>query len=231
MKEMESDRIDKEKESWMCFLVPSIGKPTLPRALHSIRNQNRDGWHSLIVFDGEGKQIPEEFKNDARFTFINAPYTKSAGLTRNYGMRHIKEEWVAFLDDDDRVREDYCQRLEEEIQAFPEVKTVIWRILHHRDIVPDPGSKDFKCGRVGIAFAIHHSVFENYGLSFCNQYAEDFKLLRDIRSRNLPMLISPYVLYTVRCINFDRLQHKNYEETDSNRARINEGATPQNLSS
>ena len=223
--------MNEEKEPWMCFLVPSVGRKALSRALNSIRNQNRDGWRALVVFDGEGKNIPEEFKDDARFTFINAPYTKSAGLTRNYGMRYIQEEWIAFLDDDDHLREDYCQRLEEEIQRFPEVKTVIWRILHQKDIVPDPNSSDFRIGRVGIAFAIHHTVFENYGLSFCNEYAEDFKLLRDIRSRKLPMVISPYVLYTVRHVSFDKLQHKNFEETEVNRVRINEDAIPQNLSS
>jgi glycosyltransferase involved in cell wall biosynthesis len=183
------------------------------------------------VFDGEGKQIPAEFKDDARFTFINAPRTGSAGLTRNYGMRHIKEEWVAFLDDDDHLRNDYCQRLEEEIQGFPEVKTVIWRILHQDAIVPDPESKNFICGRVGIASAIHHTIFEKYGISFCSEYAEDYFLLDYIRSQNFPMLISPYVLYAVRGVCFSQLEHRAYKETDSNRARINEGATPQNLSS
>lgn len=223
--------MEQNKEPWLCFLVPSVGRGTLPRALHSIRNQNRDGWRALIVFDGADKQIPQEFQNDPRFTFIHAPHTGSAGLTRNYGMRHIKEEWFAFLDDDDRVREDYCQRLEEEIQAFPEVKTVIWRILHPNDIVPDPQSKDFRCGRVGIAFAIHHTIFETYGLSFVTDYAEDFILLDTIRARKIPMLISPYVLYSVRNVNFDQLKHRSYEETDIHRARINEGQTPQNLSS
>ena len=223
--------LEGEPKPWLCFIVPSIGRPTLSRALHSIRNQNRDGWRALIVFDGAVKQVPQEFQEDTRFTFIHAPHTGSAGFTRNYGMRHIKEDWIAFLDDDDRVREDYCQRLEEEIQNFPEVKTVIWRILHPNDLVPDPQSKDFRCGRVGIAFAIHYTVFENYGLSFCNQYAEDFILLDRIRARKLPMLISPYVLYTTRDVNFELLNQRPYEEINIHRVRMNEGQTPQNLSS
>lgn len=203
------------------FIIPSVGRSNLSRALQCIQNQTLSNWTATVAFDGPQHNIPKGFENDKRITFIHAPPQKSAGFTRNYAMRHLQEPWVAFLDDDDKIRPDYIEKLKYEISLFPQVLTVIWRINYHNDIVPDAESKDFRIGRVGIAFAINYQIFKYYGLAFKNEYAEDFKLLNEIRNRKLPMVISPYVVYSIRDVDFNFKRH-HYEEIDENRARINE---------
>jgi glycosyltransferase involved in cell wall biosynthesis len=213
--------------TFVSFVISSVNRPTLGRTIQSIVNQNDDDWNIQVIFDGHQHQKQSSIPDHDKITYINAPQTHSAGFTRNYGMQINNAEWYAFVDDDDWLRQDYVQRLKEEISLFPDVKTVIWRIQHGDCIVPDPGTKNFRIGRVGIAFAIHRDVYHKYGLSFINQYAEDFYLLDAIRSRGLPMVISPYVLYIVRHnpINLERF---NFIENDEQRARINENSL-QNL--
>lgn len=216
-------------EQTICFIIPSIGRNNLSRALQSLQAQTDTSWEAIVVFDGMEHQPPNGFQDDLRINFINSPKKKSAGLTRNFAMHNLKHDWYAFLDDDDKVRKDYIEKLREEINRFPKTKTVIWRINYNKDIVPDAGSNDFRIGRVGIAFAIHRSVYHYYGIYFKNQYAEDFDMLDRIRKRGLPMVISPYVVYSVREVDFNFKRH-NYEEIEQNRAIINQDVVPGNLS-
>lgn len=215
-------------EQTICFIIPSIGREHLSRALRSLQKQTDTEWNAIVVYDGMNYKAPHGFEDDLRIQFENSPAKKSAGLTRNFAMQNLRYDWFAFLDDDDKVREDYVEKLREEINRFPEVKTVIWRINYNEDIVPDPGSMDFRIGRVGIAFAIHRSVYHYYGLYFKNQYAEDFDLLDRIRKRGLPMVISPYVVYAVREVDFN-FHRNNYEEVERNRAVINKDVLLGNL--
>lgn len=211
----------------VCFIIPSVGRTTLRDTLISIQKQTYSDWKAIVVMDGIQNKLTE-FKNDRRIQFIEAPKTNSAGFTRNFAMNYTRHEWIAFVDDDDQLREDYIERLQEEIQQFPEVKTVIWRIRHHKDLVPRAKTSIFKLGEVGIAFAIHKSIFFQYGITFVQEYAEDFIFLDTIRRRGLQMVLSPYVVYSVRNVGFDPTPFQ-YLETNENRSRINEGVLIQPL--
>jgi glycosyltransferase involved in cell wall biosynthesis len=36
----------------LTFIVPSIGRDTLPRTIKSLENQTNQDWNAIIVFDG-----------------------------------------------------------------------------------------------------------------------------------------------------------------------------------
>lgn len=85
--------------------------------LESLRNQTVDNIEIIIVNDGSADASPdiaEEYaKNDHRFRVIHQE-NQGLGAVRNKGIEAARGEFIAFIDSDDWIEPDYCERMLQE---------------------------------------------------------------------------------------------------------------------
>jgi glycosyltransferase involved in cell wall biosynthesis len=182
------------------FIVPTVGRDTLNVSLKSILQQTNSNWECIVIFDG----IPsQKIYNDPRITYLEVLKTgrrNNAGEVRNYGMQFVKTEWVAFLDDDDSISDDYVEKLILETESNPLIETFIFRMYQphlNTPLCPPKDDMNFYKARVGISFAMKKSLIDN-GYVFRPSDYEDFEMLDNLRRSNIKMMILPYVTYYVR---------------------------------
>jgi glycosyltransferase involved in cell wall biosynthesis len=163
-------------------------------------------WKAIIVFDGIE---PTMNVSDPRFQIIQSPKSDlsgkgGAGHVRNYGIHHATTEWVAFVDDDDAITQDYVERFLEESSIY-QCDLIIFRMVRVEInsnqyvfiMMPSPIEEDFCISEVGISFAVKKSVFDS-GFVFETGEYEDFYFLEKVRLHKFRMIISPYTLYVIR---------------------------------
>jgi glycosyltransferase involved in cell wall biosynthesis len=196
-----------EEDIKITFIIPTIGRPTLQNTLLSLINQTNPRWKAIVVLDGiEPDTTITEFTDNRIVTLQCSKLgegTNSAGNVRNYGIKHATTEWVAFVDDDDSIKNNYVDIFLNEILHY-DVDTIIFRMVIHPEepftILPNNNTDDFYACYVGISFALKKSIFDS-GIIFEPSGVEDFVFLNKIRENKYKMMISPYALYFVRNYN------------------------------
>lgn len=165
------------------FIIPSVERPTLQRAISSAR-----------------KQAPYLVGVDKDHI--------GAGPIRNDLIKQATTEWVSFLDDDDTVTEDYVQRLYEETKKHPEADVVIFREYfiqefmgneHGDDSYPDHfiwQAPVLHWGQVGIAFSVKRQVALDH--PFLEEVNEDFHFLERLDQQGYNIHFSKYMVYRAR---------------------------------
>ena len=178
------------------FIIPSKGRPTLSCTIESLKKQSRNNWKAIIIFDGINPTIIE---HDPRITIMiieKKGQLNYAAKVRNAGILKVDTEWVGFVDDDDRLTEDYLERFEQEVNKNSDV--IIFRMVSNNQIIPPVGHTDFIKNHVGISFAAKTSLFKNDNFWFEESKTEDFDLLDKFRSNGKSIIISKYITYIVR---------------------------------
>lgn len=161
------------------FIVPSIGRDTLQRAIDSAKNQAKVLTH-----------IDE--------------HREGAGIVRNALIEKADTEWVSMLDDDDTVTDDYVQRLEEESEKHPEADVIIFREYFIQELMNDDKYPDHfiwqapvvHWGQVGIAFSVKRDVALKH--PFKNEKNEDFHFLKRLEEAGYNIHFSKYIVYRAR---------------------------------
>ena len=92
------------------FIIPSIGRSTLQNSIDSILNQTNENWKIIIIFDGIEPTIVTTNKKIFILKSNKKGVLKNqAGNVRNFGMEFVKTRWIAFLDDDDVIANNYVE--------------------------------------------------------------------------------------------------------------------------
>jgi glycosyltransferase involved in cell wall biosynthesis len=165
------------------FIIPTIGRETLIKSINSLINQTHYDWQAIIIFDGLKNNIVDlTIISDPRILFIELEEKlgngiNSAGLVRNHGIDFVKTEWVAFLDDDDTLSPTYIETFNKEYDSYPDIDVLIFRMKLENRIVPKMGCTNFELCDVGISFLLKTSIFQEDGLQFIPDGAEDYLLL------------------------------------------------------
>lgn len=190
----------------LTFIIPTLGRATLSRAIGSLLAQTNPNWKAIVVFDGV-KNTTNIKDNRVTYIEINKLGTRNhAGNVRNIGISRADTEWVAFLDDDDTVDLKYVDRFYEEINLNANVECVIFRMSNGHLVFPELNDKTFHINKVGISFAMKSSLPEKFSPSG----TEDFYLLDKIRSNKRKIVISPYINYFVRIVPNDKFKNTDY---------------------
>ena len=181
------------------FIIPTIGRSTLLKTIESLKNQTNNLWKAIIIFDGIDSTIEN---NDDRITILKSEKlginTNKAANVRNYGIKFATTEWVAFLDDDDSISNDYIDKFLNEITLFNQVEILVFRMLNNDGrILPELDSSKLEFHHVGISFAVKKSLFDS-GLIFHPSHCEDFIYLYNCVKNGCKLIISPYITYFVR---------------------------------
>lgn len=162
------------------FIIPSIDRPELQRAIDSAR-----------------KQAPYLVEIDK--------FHIGASAIRNGLIKLADTEWVSFLDDDDTVTDDYVQRLKEESEAHPEADVIIFREYFIQDLMEEgnPYPDHFiwtapvvHWGQIGIAFSVKREVALKH--PFLEEPNEDFHFIERIDQAGHKIHFSKYLVYRAR---------------------------------
>jgi glycosyltransferase involved in cell wall biosynthesis len=187
------------------FILPTIQRPSLQRAITSLFQQTCPHWKAIILFDGcqpMVKALPS--LKDPRIMFasivktgtVSAVHSK-AGYVRNVGLQWVQTPWVAFLDDDDRLTPDYVERLQEECRMTPTADLIVFKMNDKALILPPPSSTQIVKNEIGISFAYRSSLIQK-GFQFRSSEHEDYHLVHSIYQAGKQVVFSPYVTYVVR---------------------------------
>lgn len=180
------------------FIIPTIGRTTLKNSIDSLLQQTVKEWNAIIIFDGIKNNINIE---DDRIKIVEidkcGKNINNAGLVRNYGISISNSVWIAFLDDDDIISNDYLEIFYREKYKYNFIDLFIFRMNLNGRIVPKLKTDNFYLCDVGISFIMRKSIYDN-GLMFINDGAEDYLYLDTIRRNNYKIMILPYVKYFVR---------------------------------
>ena len=114
------------------FIIPTIGRDTLHTTVESLLNQTCSMWKAIVVFDGVKPSFQTE---DERFLILKTERMKkecnnNAGYVRNYGIQFATTDWVAFVDDDDTLRNDYVERFIEESNDY-DADVILFRMVRY----------------------------------------------------------------------------------------------------
>lgn len=143
------------------FIIPTVGRQTLLRAVESVRVQTDRDWYCMVLGDGLD---PSTMMYDYRgkggnpdITCHGLPHYRHEATVRNVGLRQVKTEWVAWLDDDDTVDENYVAWLREDIEATNPDVVIFRQVLPKPTELGDtiiPASPEIVWGNVGISYAV-----------------------------------------------------------------------------
>ena len=112
---------EKNTNSLITFIIPSINRSTLENTINSLIMQKYKNWCGIIIFDNcyPSENIKKLLDNDDRFLYIsikkrgcifidNEEIRSFSGDVRNIGMSLIKTVWIGYIDDDDTITNEYC---------------------------------------------------------------------------------------------------------------------------
>ena len=195
------------------FVIPSIGRPSIHESIRSLLAQRIPAWKAIVVFDAVDE--PPSIGGpslDPRIRMIHLPEKTGSrnnwgGDVRNVAMQEVDTEWLAFLDDDDMVVENYLDMFEEELRATPNLDVVLFRIKYHDKIIPQFDNVDFFPGNIGIAAIMRASLCHDESFYFMPGGDEDLRLFSKLREAGKRIVISPYVGYYVRS-PMESLRHR-----------------------
>jgi glycosyltransferase involved in cell wall biosynthesis len=182
------------------FIIPTIGKPGLQKAIESIEKQTSDNWKAIVVFDGIEPTISISNPKITVMKIEKAGVGQNgAANVRNYGMKFVESEWIGFLDDDDTIAPDYVETFNNEISSYPLVDVIIFRMhrpIYEPVVLPQLEIDNFYPDHVGISFAFKKKIFDA-GNIMSPSSTEDFAYLSLLRDKNYIIMISPYIKYYV----------------------------------
>lgn len=82
-------------------VIPTIGRPSLRRAVESVNSQSR-ACSAIVVLDRpERRLMVEEMLEDQDYTLLVTDGGSKSASARNLGLTASEADYVAFLDDDD----------------------------------------------------------------------------------------------------------------------------------
>lgn len=180
------------------FIIPSINRDTLKDSIKSLLCQSNTNWQCIIIYDGvDGDDFDDDriktLKIEKTGTLSVTGLHGESGLVRNYGISNCDSEWIAFLDDDDTISENYVKDLFEKYHHYD---FVVFRMQYIDGIIlPPKGINQLIVNQVGISFC-YKNKFE--GLLFeDNQQKEDFQFLMKLTELTDNFIITDDVYYKV----------------------------------
>lgn len=196
------------KNALITFIIPTLNRSTLIRALQSLLNQTIQNWIAIIIFDGcipvENELL--EVLNNSKFVFfsikklgkfkVNDEVNNSAGYVRNIGMSLVLTSWIGFLDDDDYLHPSYTEKLIEEIEINSDIDLILFRMINNKKIIPSLDTTKIILTKCGISCCLKTKLFQE-GFKFEQSSIEDFKFIKNIENAHKKIIISPHITYLV----------------------------------
>jgi glycosyltransferase involved in cell wall biosynthesis len=179
------------------FIIPTMGRSTLSRTLESLNKQTDMDWRAVVVYDN--RYPPSVNSSDPRVFECVADVGGHAGLVRNYGLDYAESEWLAFVDDDDWLSENYVDYLKKYQRDNASVTAFIFTYYDkiNKNTVPHPRLKAIAECKVGISFAVKTAFVRENNIRFTPFAVEDFRFLKSVQDLGGQIMITGELLYYV----------------------------------
>jgi glycosyltransferase involved in cell wall biosynthesis len=179
--------------TFVTFVVPTMGRASLPRTVESIINQKDWNWKAVVMFDG---REPNYSTDNNHVLVTKCDHKSHAGLVRNEGMKLVTTDWLAFVDDDDWITNDYVDSL----RNYSQDKDLV--IFSYKDtktgnVQPPPYHNDFVACNVGISFAVRTAFIIRNRIQFDTYSVEDFRFLDSCRQAGARYTLTHQIKYLV----------------------------------
>lgn len=113
----------------LSIIIPYYNTYELTKELLEILMQQiTDDVEVIVVDDGCGElRIDELIKDYNQMVCIHSmPNSHGASIPRNIGIDHAKGNYIAFIDSDDMVSDDYIPRILKAIETKPDIVYLSW---------------------------------------------------------------------------------------------------------
>lgn len=166
-------KIYKDKKGLVSVVIPyyNLGD-TIFETVLSVKKSKYKNYEIIIVNDGSTDknsiEVLKEFENDEKIKVVNIN-NKGLANARNVGAEHAKGEYIAFLDADDKVSEDFYEKAVKVLDNYENVSYVYSWVKYfegNNSIWPTFNTHIpyLLCGNMLAAFAvIRKSDFLNFG--------------------------------------------------------------------
>ena len=158
----------------------SIIMPTYNRAfcicdaIDSLLNQTYQNFELIIVDDGstDGTQelLQQRYKKELKSGKIHYIFKESGGVckARNMGLHHAKNEWIAYLDSDNAVTNDYLKTFAIAINKHAKSKLFHAKLIHqsNKHIVGERFNRKriLSHNYIDLGVFVHHKdLYEKWG--------------------------------------------------------------------
>lgn len=91
-------------------VIPTFNRGSVADAVDTVLGQTYGGGFDVVVVDDASTQPPET-PDDPRVKLIRRDVNGGSAAARNDGIRAARAPWVVFLDDDDRLRPQWLERV------------------------------------------------------------------------------------------------------------------------
>ena len=155
----------------LTIIIPTIGRPTLRRAIQSVEQQTVPTNYIVQVDEMED----------------------GAAITRNHAIQTVKTNWVGFCDDDDYLDVHYHEWL----KGYKNFDLVVFSMVRPEGIViPDHTDIDrLAYNWVGISFALRTKIAKAF--PFQNMIGEDYDLIMRVKAAGNRVKIAPNIAYFI----------------------------------
>lgn len=195
-------------KKFVTFIIPSIGRKTLLNSLNSLLLQENKEWQCIVGFDGLLKEnidfpLPEDDRIIYNYFSKKLGTLKGngnhgrAGSVRNELIKLCKTEWIAFLDDDDTLTQDYVGHLLETINNNIIDCCIFRMIMKDGTIIPRPYNNNLYPGNIGISFACNLKFLLKNNITFQSGETEDFEFIKNIHLNDGKIYLSNNITYKV----------------------------------
>lgn len=118
-----------------------------PKCIDNIINQTYDNWE-LILVHGDSKDGTEDVcieyeKKDSRIT--NIFHIDGLVAARNVGFDKITGDWHMYIDGDDWIDLETCEKLVKFIQKYDRLDVIFWKFLQDRNGNSVKSKMEWKC--------------------------------------------------------------------------------------
>jgi hypothetical protein len=180
-----------EQTPIVTFIIPTVGRTTLRRALDSLVAQTDPNWCAHVLGDGVAPDIGS--LNDPRVRTTKLPHYAHEAPVRNAGILIAKTPWVAFLDDDDTLSPHYVEWMwNEEVER----DVIMFRQSFPKDdgsVAIFPKEEEVVWGNVGISYAVRTQLARRF--LFKRSLHEDLLQLTALEAAGALFHWSPHVAY------------------------------------
>lgn len=183
------------------FVMPSINRPTIDRAVKSLIDQTNPNWRLYVVFDGFWAEPP--YKDDERISHMffhpKIGTGNMAAEVRKVAFPRIETPWIGFLDDDDWLDSRYVDKFYEIISKNDFVELICFRMQYGKVVIPNEAARSLhsiRPGQIGISLAIKKKFL--YGpdaIFWPPSNLEDFYLVEKILATGASSFLTDEILY------------------------------------
>lgn len=114
------------------------------KLLQNLTSQLRDNMEILIIDDGCVELRLDEYKSDNVKIWHTTENSGNASRPRNIGLDYAKGEYIAFIDSDDNVSDDYIEQILKAMEKNTDIIYLSWEYPGYQAIMKTK-PKDWNC--------------------------------------------------------------------------------------